>query len=301
MTAPMLTGTPPRRRAARPQVVEITGADISDAAAYLARTLGGRVDRGHWAAAMRAPWQRQPRNHGMMLRSGDTIVGVHLALYAHRTLGDDEVETCNLAVWCVDPDARHHGIRLLQALLAQEGLEFVDLSPSGNVVALNERLGFRHLDTTTVVLAETALRTRRRGTTITTDPLAIERGLDGAALRTYLDHRSSPAAHHVLVVTPDGACHVMYRRDRRRNLPLFASLLHFSEPAVLDGALGPLQRHIVRRQRVPFVLCETRLLGGLIPRGARPVGTNRPKMYRSARIDAGQVDNLYSELTEVAW
>ena len=47
---------------------------------------------------------------------------------------------------------RLHGLKLLTSLLAQEGYHFTDLSPSGNVIALNERLGFEFLDTTTALV-----------------------------------------------------------------------------------------------------------------------------------------------------
>ena len=57
---------------------------------------------------------------------------------------DGRVERfCNLGAWCVLPEHRFHALRLLKALLAQDGYHFTDLSPSGNVVGLNERLGFR--------------------------------------------------------------------------------------------------------------------------------------------------------------
>ena len=59
---------------------------------------------------------------------------------------------CNLAAWCVIDEYRSLGLRLLNALLAQKGYHFTDLSPSGNVVPLNTRLKFSHLDVATALV-----------------------------------------------------------------------------------------------------------------------------------------------------
>ena len=75
-----------------------------------------------------------------MLLDGDTIVGAHLAFYSERMIEDRRERFCNLGAWCVQPDYRFHSLRLLKALLAQEGYTFTDLSPSGNVIGVNEKL-----------------------------------------------------------------------------------------------------------------------------------------------------------------
>ncbi len=49
---------------------------------------------------------------------------------------------CNVAALCVRDDLRAHTVRLVRALLKQREYSFTDLSPSGNVVAMDERLGF---------------------------------------------------------------------------------------------------------------------------------------------------------------
>ena len=68
-----------------------------------------------------------------------TVVGAHLAFYSERTIDGRSERFCNLGAWCVLPDHRFHALRLLKALLAQDGYHFTDLSPSGNVVGVNQR------------------------------------------------------------------------------------------------------------------------------------------------------------------
>ena len=54
-----------------------------------------------------------------------------------------------------------HSLRLLRELLRQKGYVFTDLSPSGNVPAMNERLGFRHLDVSTRLVVNRPSASRR--------------------------------------------------------------------------------------------------------------------------------------------
>ena len=109
-----------------------------------------------------------------MLLDGDAVVGAHLAFYSERTIAGRRERFCNLGAWCVLPDYRFHALRLLKALLAQDGYHFTDLSPSGNVVGLNTRLGFRFLDTTTAVVPNLPWPSRPGRDTISADPALIE-------------------------------------------------------------------------------------------------------------------------------
>lgn len=284
-----------------PQLLAIADADVDDVARYLHERMDRRVDAARWAAAMNPSWQRDAPNHGFHLRHDGVVVGAYLALYSQRdTETATDVRFCNLAAWCVDPEFRFGGTRLLRALLAQDGYVFTDLSPSGSVIALNERLGFRHVDTATVVVPCIPYPTIRRTVEVTSDPDRIGEALSGRDLRAYLDHRTSPAVHHLLVDTSAGASHVMFRRDRRRDLPLFASILHASDRDILTAQVSAIGRHLVLHHGIAMLLCETRLLTRRPPRSLM-LESPRPKMFKSTTLAPGELDNLYSELTELAW
>ena len=114
--------------------------------------------------------------------------------------------------------------------LAQDGYTFTDLSPSGNVVPLNTRLNFQHLDTETALVMNLPWPGWMTGTRILSDPALIEASLSGRDLEIYRDHAGAPAAHHLVVQRGGRSCYVMFRRDRRKRLPLFASILHVGDP-----------------------------------------------------------------------
>jgi hypothetical protein len=103
-----------------------------------------------------------------------------------------------------------------------------------------------------------------------------------------------------VMVRGDEHCYVMARRDRRKGLPLFASVLHASNPDMLRRRLPDLGRHLLLRHGIPFTLLELRLVGAR-PRLGTVLGSSRPKMFRSTRVPSDAIDNLYSELALVAW
>lgn len=284
----------------RAELLPITHADVSAVSDFLHRNLNHGVTRTTWESALLAPWSAGSPNHGFFLRAGTDVVGVYLAFYSQRSIQGQPVRICNLAAWCVGEEHRSQGLRLVRALLGQRGYEFTDLSPSGNVVELNHRLKFQDLDTATDLSLNLPWPLRSRRFRIVSDPDQIAELLQGRDLEIFADHRSSTAARHLVVVRGDDRCYVMFRRDRRKKLPLFASYLYVSDRQLFRAAARVIGRHLLLRHRIPVTLAERRMVG----RGTSPsvaLRTPRPKMFRSNILQADQVDYLYSELAWVAW
>lgn len=282
------------------QVKSIEASDEERVAEFLQANLNTRVTKEAWARAMDVPWSVDKPNSGFMLLHGDTVVGAHLAFYSERELHGATERVCNLGAWCVVPEHRFHSLRLLRALLAQEGYSFTDLSPSGNVVPLNSRLGFERLDTATRVVPNLPWLGRPGRAVISADPDLIERTLTGRDLRLYHDHAEADAARHLVLIRGAEWCYVIFRKDRRKGLPLFASILYASDPKLVRELARPLARHLLIRHGALATLTEERITGRL-PWPSLRLRAPRPKMYRSARLDAAQVDYLYSELVCVPW
>jgi hypothetical protein len=296
---------PPQRRCGTfsPMKVElsaITEADLSAVGTFLNTQLNSRVSAETWARALLPPWSADTPNHGYLLRSGAEIVGAYLAFYSEREVAGRTERFCNLGAWCVRPEYRLHSVRLLRALTRQPGYTFVDLSPSGSVVELNRRSGFEFLDSTVAVLPNLPWPTRPGHTRINSDPRTLAATLTGEPAQIFADHRGTAAAHHLLIRQRAEQCYVIFRRDRRKNLPLFGSLIYASDPAVLRRTLRPVTRHLLLRHRLPATLVELRLLGEP-PRWTAARSSNRKKMYKSSHLAPEQIDNLYSELVCVPW
>ncbi len=130
----------------------ITGDDVDRVAQFLSTHLNPRVPPAAWGRAMTTDWHGIAPNHGYLLEEAGSLVGAYVAYYTRRQLGGVERDVCNLGAWCVLDSHRFHSVRLLKALLADSRFDFLDLSPSGNVVGLNKRLGFTSLDTSTSLI-----------------------------------------------------------------------------------------------------------------------------------------------------
>lgn len=278
----------------------IAPGDVPAVANFLHAELNGRLSPSTWAAAIQPSWQSISPNHGFMLASENRIRGVYVAFYSQRRISDQEENFCNLAAWCVLEAYRSHGLRLLKALLDQRGYTFTDLSPSGNVVPLNARLNFQHLDTAAALVPNLPLPRWGSGVRIVSEPSMIDSCLEGRDLEIYRDHARAPAAHHLVALRRDQHCYIMFRRDRRRQLPLFASILHVGNPEFFQTIAGHVYSCLLTRFGIMATLIENRQ--GISPPGLSiALRSPRPKMFRSSRVIPSEVDYLYSELTCVPW
>ena len=281
------------------RVSPIADDDVARAARFLHGNLNTRIPAKVWAASVETPWRVDRPNAGFMLLDDDTVVGVHLALYSERVIEDRVEKFCNLAAWCVLPEHRFHSLRLLRALLGQEGYHFTDFTPSGRVIELNARLGFRSLETTTVLIPNLPGPSWPGRTTITSDPTVISRTLTGRQLELYRDHAATAAARHLLLMAGDEWCYIAFRKNRRAKLPVLAFLLHVSHPELFRRLARPLARHLLLRHGAVATVAEERVLE-FRPRLSftqRP----RPRMFRSAHLEPAQIDYFYSELFTVKW
>jgi len=280
------------------ELCAITPADVPAVAAFLHRELNDRVSPAAWAQAMTPPWSTDWPDHGLFLRHEGEVVGAQLAFYATRDLADGLAKFCNLGAWCVREEHRASGLRLLRGLLRHREYTFTDFSPSGNVVGVNRRLKFVDLDTTTSAVP--CVPGRRGSVRVTSDLAEVDRLMPEASRRTFEDHRTCAGAHHLVISDGDHHCYLMFRRDRRHRLPLFATLLHVSDPALFTRTAPAVARHLLVRHRVPVLLVEQRVTGGR-PRGSLRLSGSRARMFRSDHLGAEDIDYLYSELTCVAW
>ncbi len=284
----------------RAAIAPIATTDLDRVGEFLHRNLNERLSGADWARAARVPWSVASPNHGFMLLDGTDIVGVYLAFYSSRTMSGKTEYFCNLGAWCVLPQYRLHSIRLLRALLGQSGYHFTDLSPSGNTVPVNERLRFTRLDTATVLMPNLPWPSWPGRYMVSSERATLERVLTGCEREIYLDHRHAQAASHALMTSGGEHCYVIFRRDRRKNLPLFASVLYVSNAALFRRMAAVFGRHLLFHHRVPLTLMELRVVGGQ-PSGSFLLRSSRPKMFKSDSLQPDQIDNLYSELVCVAW
>jgi hypothetical protein len=278
------------------ELTPITDEDIPKVADFLRTNLNSEVP---WARSCVVPWKVDAPNHGFMLRDGQRVVGVQLAFYSERLVAGRVERFCNLGAWCVLPEFRFHSMQLLMAVLAQKGYHFTSLSPIDRTRSILARLKFRSLDTSAAFIPHLPWPTLPGRTKISADPDVIEQVLVGTELELYRDHARALAVRHHVLIRGQDSCYVMHREFQHRDTPLYAVLLYVSNPGLFRRALVPLTRHLLLRHRLVATMGEGRIIGHQ-PRLSFKLNA-RPKMYRSASLEPGQIDNLYSELVCVPW
>ena len=87
----------------------------------------------------------------------------------------------------------------------------------------------------------------------------------------------------------------MFRRERRKRLPLFASILYVGNPDLFRDCAPHFYRYLLLRRGIPATLAEVRVVGHRPARSVMVAGW--PKMYLSEDLEPAQIDYLYSELT----
>lgn len=282
------------------EVRPVTDGDLDAVARFFHEHLNRRVPTVAWRGLLAPPWRAEAPNRGFQLVVEGEIVGAYAAVYSERRIEGDVVRFCNLAAFCVREEHRSHSFRIARALLAQKGYVFTDLSPSGNVVALNERLGFTRLDTATRVTPNLPTRAPA-GVTVTGDPAFLAATLRGEDAVIYRDHRDAAAARHVVAATGADYAYLVIRRDRRKGVPVFATPLHAGgNRELLRSAWPAVASHLLIRHRLIATLAEERILG-FTPRWGILQPAPRVKMFRSPVVSAEHVDYLYSELALVEW
>ncbi|MFI2362293.1 hypothetical protein [Promicromonospora sp. NPDC019610] len=281
------------------ELAPVTTDDLPRVGEFLSVYLDGSLTPGQWARSLRPTWTTSHPDHGFLLTSEGRVVGVYAALYSEQDGPGGPRAVCNVAAWCVLDEYRHHSLRLLRAMLAQRDRELTDLSPSGTVVPLNERLGFQHLDTAGALVVNLPLPSP--GVRLLTGRADIEAALSGPDLAAYRDHADSAAARHVVAVVDGRPCWVVFRAVRRKRLRLFASVLHVSDRELFRAAAPAVYRHVLLAHGLPFTLLQTRVCGPR-PWHSVPLSAQRPTMYLSRTGQPPEsVSYLYSELTQVPW
>lgn len=284
---------------------ELRDADLPAAGRFLTQHLNPGVPEAEWTRYLTPSWPDAGDVRGYLLEGPDGIVGLQAVFASERDLGSARVSVRNLGALCVAPDYRSQALRLVRAALGSSpDCVFTDLSPSGAVIALNERLGFTHLDTRTALVAPCpwprVLSWGGARARVVSDPSRIRLRLSPPEVRILDDHGTAAAAHHVLLEGAGRSCYVMFRRDRRKGLNVFASILHVSDPEALRVLMPALTRHLLRRHRVVATLAELRIVKHR-PVASLLLAKARPKMVRNRTGRPVEVDYLYSELTCVAW
>ena len=175
-----------------------------------------------------------------------------------------------------------------------------DLSAGSEVIKISKRLGFKDLDTAVQVLLP------HRGIS----SVGVNRMLEGNAiaslplkandLKVFKDHYPYSNCHQLVIQDGTSYCHVIYTQNRDPDLS-YCHIQSISNPMLFECHHLAIRQQIMRRSGIPLIVIDTRLLSSVNLPFSYRLPLSSPRIYRSAQLQPSQIDNLYSELTLLAF
>jgi hypothetical protein len=256
----------------------------------LLRLLGPKND---WRPLFRKYWKSGEDHFGHVLLDGERPVGYLGLVTSERTIGGQIFRFCNTTSWVVLPEYRNKSLMLLAPLLRMTGHEITNLSASADVCRIFQTLGYRRLDEAFYIVPPLGPSARSRDYSLVTGCETVLPLLAAEEQQMLRDHAST-RCEHALFRAAGEQCYLVGSRVCKRGIP-FLRLHRIGKPALFEAWLGTLRWELCRAFRVAGLLIDSRFL----PSGQPALSLRRPlptqRLFKSARLVAAEIDNLYSE------
>lgn len=252
------------------------------------------VSRERFRNLFTYPWMPDKPNLGFVLEDDGRLVGFLSTIYGDREVNGRTERFCNLSSWFVLPEYRNQSLSLLTAVHRQGDLVYTNLTSRPAVQKISLALKYQLLDTYKMfAFPLTHLWTlfRLPWPRLRTAPREIEPRLSPQHQRYLRDHLDTPC-RHLLLEAGGESCYLVWRRRVKQHVP-FCELLFVSNPDLLRRHFERVKWAIYLRGFAFLLAVDERLLGGRLP---LMYPYERVTLYKSARVDRMDVDNLYSEL-----
>jgi len=242
-------------------------------------------------------WERDETHCGLILMDGDRTVGFLGMIFSRRLINDKVEKFCNLTSWFVCKDYRSRAIFLILPLRAMKDYTITDLTPSKNVYKIQNKLGFKDLETKGRLLLPFGRRLfqpKYSPINLTHDLAAIQQKLEGQNQKIFNDHKHYPC-FHFLLTGKDRCCYIIYTILRRRRIQ-HAHLHYISDPDLFALTYRDIRKSILSHAKARFLLIDSRLVKNKKLPLSICLPYRAPKQYISSTLKPEQIDNLYSEL-----
>jgi acetoacetyl-CoA synthetase len=281
--------------ASLPRVRPARQEDVEPLCTFLHLGFAKRIGVDIWRRLFDYEWLDQKPNLGFVLTLGDEIVGFLGTVYARRQVRDRSGVVCNFTAWYILPEYRGWGPALLTAALDDQDVCYTSLTPSPTSVRMFEAMGFKCLDSQSIIFFPLLHLDTLRGSRpeIIFDFDGIRSLLNDDQRLIFNDHLAYECLHLVL---RDGAeCAYLVVKRRRQWRMALSELFYCSAPHILARHLERAKLAILRRQRTVALMADLRLFRTSVPRGVR-IRRQEQALFRSSLFAPEELDNLYSEL-----
>jgi hypothetical protein len=250
-----------------------------------------------WHKLFEYQWERDENYCGLALKDNEKVVGVIGMIFSQRRIDEKVEKFCNLTAWFVREEYRGRAIALLLPLLAMKDYTITDLTPSKNVYKIQNKLGFKDLETKGRLLLPFGRRLfqpKYSPINLTHDLAAIQQKLEGQNQKIFNDHKHYRCLHFLLT-GKDRYCYIIYTKLRRKRTQ-HVHLHYISDPDLFALAYRDIRKSILCYAKARFLLIDSRFVKNRKLPLSICLPYRAPKQYISSTLKPEQIDNLYSEL-----
>jgi hypothetical protein len=257
------------------------------------------LTKEHWRQLFVDHSGCQNGRFGFILFDGEDAVGFIGTIFSERTYGGERLRICNMSNWIVKNEYRPHSLSLLTKVLASGADAITNITPTAQVLKVCEKIGFTPMDKSERIIWPSPTGLRRRGVKILTRREDVEAALSGEQLRICRDH-ALPWNRHAVILAPQGECYLMMNRTEKAikgalRLP-FARIHHLSSAEIFANYADCLALAMAIDHKVVGMIVEERMFcGRRIWHSVARSGV-RTAAFKSTKLNALQIDNLYSEM-----
>ncbi|MGE0733433.1 MAG: N-acetyltransferase family protein [Alphaproteobacteria bacterium] len=275
--------------------------DIDAVCALLHAGMNSKIALDRWRRLMTYPWLADKPDLGRVVDDNGTIRGYVGMVYADRDLvdrgrGDTAERVVNICAWYLAKEARGGGLghALMADATSDPGMSYDIMTSSAKTVSILAKLGYRVLDDTKYVWSRGA-----DGTPHAAGALQLE------ADRVRILPSVSSAERKILEdMAPYNVLPILAAADRERHLILFTVARKGADVVWYDvlyaGDAHFLGRHAqaLAAKLLPDARAQLAADARFVidPVGGRAEKLPVPRFYKTSRLQAGDVDHLYSEL-----
>ncbi|MBO34059.1 MAG: hypothetical protein CMM74_13975 [Rhodospirillaceae bacterium] len=296
MTSPMA-----HIRGDNPVVVEANVSMLDELYPLLAEGLTN-FTKEKWAGILNYPWKKENDPCGHVLIHKGRIVGFRGQINSTMTVQGIEEKICNMTSWIVAEPYRNHSLQLLSPLIKSRDCTITCLTPSKDTYLVLSQIGFRELETEICVLLPSVRRVwhdKECRVSIAADDSTLQKVLTAHDRKIYLDHRSYNTGH-IVVHDATGYCYVVYNtpvwRSRYGFRGRITRILYVSNQRLFLQGIDEIRLFLLRTEKTFLTEIDKRFVGA----ASIPFSVGRqlrvPLMYKSKRLLAGDISNIYSEL-----
>jgi hypothetical protein len=278
---------------AQPIVRKATIHDFDKVYPLLKKMRQDRADKAYWQNLFNDHWQFAEFSPGIILQSGDDIVGFLATIYSRQQYNNKPQLFCNLSSWIVDEAYRSYSFMMLLPLLKEKKIVLTSYTSNDISYAIYHKLNFQDGNTYKRIVYALPSLTRffsANAYQIVVDAEAILALLNDKDRQIYVHHQSFHTQSYVITY------HNTYCLIMGEIIDAMFHVYSVSDCSFLQQHLGRVRNQLMHQMQVKSLLINENCLNKQALFLSRKVQWGLPYQYKTHDPDIIDPSPVYSEL-----